>query len=60
MKYKYTVIKRTINGNLLSTHHYERKADAMQEVAYLVSNCYQVEVMDYIVWLGREAKQITA
>lgn len=54
MNYKYTIIKRTINGNYLATRHYERKSDAMKEVARLVTDCYQVEVMEYIVWLGRE------
>ena len=51
MNYKYTVIKSSIEGKPLSTHHYEKKADAMQEVAHLISYGYQVKVMSYSVWL---------
>lgn len=60
MNYKYTVIAKTISGKYLHTHHYERKADAMQEVSHLLNNCYQIEVMDYFVWVTERMKQHTA
>lgn len=54
MNYKYTVIKSTILGKELRTHHYERKADAMQEVAALIGEGYQVKVMAYSVWFANQ------
>lgn len=49
----YTVIVRSICGDYLHTHHYERKADALAEVAFNVGIGCRVEIMKYSVWLNR-------
>ena len=49
-KYKYTVIQRDRHtGEIVSTHHYEIKADAMNEVSAAMKTNI-VEVMEYLVW----------
>ena len=57
-KYKYTVIKREPSGAPISTHHYEVKADALCEVAAIVSLGYRVEFMEWSTWFvyGGEEK----
>lgn len=53
-KYKWTIIKKSINGEYISTMHYTSTTEAMSEVEELGRMGHQVTLMAYSIWVNNQ------